>query len=218
MWPLALLLSPAYVTHAGPCAPRLAARAAGLSRVAMGYVPDGLTAEEYKKIKEREKAQKNLGASGTNRFQSRSMYAFQKALESGEAAHLFPVDPKKVKAGAIKLEDVPYMQRRDGRWDQSDVKGAAKRKWSRWDKAYENGGRAQSTSVSIFGGASLPWTSAALAERAAAGPDKELVKQWKAMGIKVDKDGNPITAASKRGPKQAEPAAQKKGKGLFGLF
>jgi len=124
----------------------------------------------------------------------------QKALESGEAAHLFPVDPKKVKAGAIKLEDVPYMQRRDGRWDQSDVrathrearllpcgrappgqlascadrrcvgvlrararsaraqvKGAAKRKWSRWDKAYENGGRAQSTSVSIFGGASLPW-------------------------------------------------------------
>lgn len=61
-------------------------------------------------------------------------------------------------------------------------------------------------------------TSAALAERAAAGPDKELVKQWKAMGIKVDKDGNPITAASKRGPKQAEPAAQKKGKGLFGLF
>lgn len=66
-------------------------------------------------------------------------------------------------------------------------------------------------------------TSAALADRAAAGPDKELVKQWKAMGVKVDKNGNPISRAStaragKGSGKAAatEPPAPKKK--LFGLF
>lgn len=42
------------------------------ARVTMGYVPDGMTAEEYQQIKAKEAAKKkNLGAAGTNRFQSR---------------------------------------------------------------------------------------------------------------------------------------------------
>jgi len=111
MWPLALLLSPAYVTHAGPCAPRLAARAAGLSRVAMGYVPDGLTAEEYKKIKEREKAQKNLGASGTNRFQSRRCARSQRCARIARAR----VPPRLRARAAIALTRVALRTHGRGR-------------------------------------------------------------------------------------------------------
>jgi len=150
----------------------------------MGYVPDGLSKEQYEKIKAKERAQQaNLGATGTNRFQSRSMYAFMKAMEKGEATHLFPVSPEKVKKGEIKLEDVPYMQRRGGRWDQSDVKGAKKRNWNRWDEAYERSGRGADSSVSIFGGDNLPWTTKALKGMSAA-PDAELARQWKRMGVK----------------------------------
>lgn len=59
----------------------------------MGYIPDGLSPDEWKKIQanEKEKAA-NLGRVGPVRFKSRSFKAWQ---ESG-AGHLFPVDPKKV--------------------------------------------------------------------------------------------------------------------------
>mmetsp|Transcript_713 Transcript_713/g.1875 ORF Transcript_713/g.1875 Transcript_713/m.1875 type:complete len:231 (+) Transcript_713:29-721(+) len=190
----------------------------GSTRVTMAYVPDGLTPEQYKKIKDKEAANsKNLGSTGTNRFQSRSMYAFQKALESGTAAHLFPVDPNKVKSGEIKAADVPYMQRKNGKWDQSDVKGAAKNKWNRFDIAYENSGKDQDSSVSIFGGDKLPWNNNMFKKTTSFGPDKELIKQWKAMGIKVDQDGNPITASSTKNNKAA-PAAEAPKKKLFGFF
>lgn len=80
-----------------------------------GYVPDGFTAESYKKFKEDEAAKKarNLGALGPRGFQSRSMQAFQEAMERGEAEHLMPVfnAEARVKKGELKREDIPYMQR-----------------------------------------------------------------------------------------------------------
>ena len=35
---------------------------------------------------------------------------------------------EKVRAGKLKAEDIPYMQR-GGNWDNSDVKGAKKKGW-----------------------------------------------------------------------------------------
>lgn len=59
----------------------------------MEYIPDGLSKEQYAKIKAKDKANAaNLGRVGVVRFKSRSFQAWQ---ESG-AGHLFPVDPKKV--------------------------------------------------------------------------------------------------------------------------
>ena len=74
-----------------------------------GYVPDGLTAEQYKKIKEKERQQaKNLGKLGPRGFKSRSFQSFQEALERGETSHLMPVmnAKERVKKGEIKMEDM----------------------------------------------------------------------------------------------------------------
>jgi urocanate hydratase len=52
-----------------------------------GYVPDGVSPEQWRKIKENENAkakQKNLGAYGPSTFQSRSLRAFQEDLEKGK--------------------------------------------------------------------------------------------------------------------------------------
>merc|ERR1719436_246817 len=120
-----------------------------------GYVPDGFTAESYAKFKANEAKKnnpKNLGRVGPKGFQSRSMRSFQEALERGEAAHLMPMmnAKEKLRRGEIKKEDIPYMQR-GGNWDNSDVKGAKKKKWLSSDKEYVNGGFRKSQSVSIFG-------------------------------------------------------------------
>lgn len=81
----------------------------------VGYVPDGMTKEQYQKMLQKEKEAskgKNLGAYGPQSFQSRSLQAFQKDLEEGKAGHLMPVlnAQKLLKAGKIKQEDIPYMQ------------------------------------------------------------------------------------------------------------
>ena len=54
------------------------------------YVPDGFTAESYKKFKEDEERKKkaNLGRLGPRGFESRSMQSFQEALERGEVSSL----------------------------------------------------------------------------------------------------------------------------------
>ena len=72
-------------------------------------VPDGLTAEQYKKIKEKERQQaQNLGKLGPRGFKSRSFQSFQEALERGETSHLMPVmnAKERVKKGEIKMEDM----------------------------------------------------------------------------------------------------------------
>jgi hypothetical protein len=81
----------------------------------VGYVPDGMTKEQYQKMLQKDKEAtkgKNLGAYGPQSFKSRSLQAFQKDLEEGKAAHLMPVLNAKelLKKGKIKQEDIPYMQ------------------------------------------------------------------------------------------------------------
>ena len=101
----------------------------------MGYVPDGLSTEQYEDIKRKDAAAKkaNLDRVGQNKFKSRNFEAFQKALENGEATHLFPVDPNDYKQGKVKYEDIPYMQRRGGAWDNSDLKGVKRLKRNVYD-------------------------------------------------------------------------------------
>ena len=91
-------------------APLSTSRSASSVVVNMGYVPDGFTAESYKKFKEEEakkKATKNLGRLGPRGFESRSMQSFQEALERGEADHLMPVfnAQEKIKRGEIRPEE-----------------------------------------------------------------------------------------------------------------
>jgi hypothetical protein len=81
-----------------------------------GYIPDGMTPEQYRKMKQQEKEakdKKKFGAYGPQSFKSRSLQAFQNDLEKGKAGHLLPVFNAKeqIKQGKLKQEDVPYMQR-----------------------------------------------------------------------------------------------------------
>uniref|UniRef100_A0A7S2A9I5 Uncharacterized protein n=1 Tax=Trieres chinensis TaxID=1514140 RepID=A0A7S2A9I5_TRICV len=131
--------------------------------VAYGYVPNGFTKESWAKFQEKEKQKKskaNLGRLGPKGFQSRSMQAFQEAMERGETTHLLPVmnAKERVAKGELRPEDIPYMQR-GGSWDNSDIKGAKKMRWGQKDKEYEGGGFKKEQSVSIFGyGEGLDWT------------------------------------------------------------
>ena len=73
--------------------------------VRYAYIPDGFTAESYKKFKanETKKNVKNLGGVGPRGFKSRSMQSFQEAMEKGEATHLMPVFNAKEKVRSGKL-------------------------------------------------------------------------------------------------------------------
>ena len=120
------------------------------------YIPDGLTAEQYNKIKTQEATKYkgvDLGRLGPRGFKSRSMEAWQKAYERGEANHAFaPFNFKdKLHKGLISKSDVPYMVR-GGNWDNSDVAGAKRLKWLREDKEYAAGGYKKQQSASILGG------------------------------------------------------------------
>jgi hypothetical protein len=111
--------------------------------VPVGYAPDGMTPEQYRKLREKElqeKNAKNLGAYGPKSFQSRSLRSFQEDLEKGKTGHLMPVfnAKQKLAAGKIKPEDIPYMQRL-GSWDNRDLGGEAKKvEGNKWDKVYNN--------------------------------------------------------------------------------
>ena len=105
------------------------------------------------------------------------MASFMRAQERGEAEHLFPVDPAKVRTGEIPLKDVPYMQR-GGSWTNSDLTGKGKgwmntgfgmyafndgkaktAKANKFDKMYNPGSKRDGFSVGIFGEAgALDWT------------------------------------------------------------
>lgn len=75
------------------------------------YVPNGLSAEEYARIKatDKKKLGKDLGRLGPRGFKSRSMQAWQEAYERGETGHaIAPFGYKeKLKKGELKEEDVP---------------------------------------------------------------------------------------------------------------
>jgi hypothetical protein len=127
------------------------------------YIPDGLTAAEYQKIKEQEAKRskgKNLGALGPRGFKSRSMQAWQEAYEKGFTGHSFaPLGYKeKLQKGELQKKDIPYMVR-GGSWDSSDVPGAKRQRWLKTDKDYARGGYKKEQSASLLGsGPGLDWT------------------------------------------------------------
>ena len=126
----------------------------------------GLSKSQWAAIKKKETdaltKKGNLGALGTTKFKSRSFEAWQK---SG-GKHLFPVDPR-----TTPYEQRPYMQRKNGDWEGSDLskKGYTGKSGSqgeagkrlRIDAFYEKEKKeGKLDSANIFGfGASLPWTS-----------------------------------------------------------
>jgi TPR repeat protein len=61
------------------------------SLYAVGYVPDGMSPDQYKKLKEKEELnakKKNFAAFGPQSFRSRSLQSWHKDMEKGEAGHL----------------------------------------------------------------------------------------------------------------------------------
>ena len=173
---------------------------------------------------------KTLGQLGVARFKSRSFEAWQK---SG-GKHLFPVDPND-----SKYEERPYMQRRGGDWEGKDLAERGLKGFGQGqayerldlDEMYEEAGKAgKLNSVSIFGGAALPWTNAD-ANKMDNSKDKPLNFQRGTAGKKLSQEEmnrlkkslvKPIVSKNAvKGKAVAEPeaveAAPKK-KGLFGLF
>merc|ERR1719450_1542488 len=87
-------------------------------------------------------AAKNNAKNGARGFKSRSFKSFQESLERGENAKNFAMfdTKKKLARGEIKMEDIPYMQRANGAWDNSDVKGAKRRRRTAEDDDFERNG------------------------------------------------------------------------------
>lgn len=131
--------------------------------LSVGYVPDGLTLEQYNQVKRQDKNNigKDLGRLGPRGFQSRSMQAWQEAYEKGEASHNFaPLGfHQKFKQGKVQSKDIPYMLRPNGKWDNSDLFGVRRLKWSKKDREYAQGGFKREQSASILGsGPGFNWT------------------------------------------------------------
>jgi hypothetical protein len=137
------------------------------SSLSMEYIPDGLSKKQWENIKKKEAEElkkKQNGALGTTKFKSRSFEAWQK---SG-GKHLFPVNPNEV-----PYEERPYMQRKDGDWEGNDLQKKGLKARGQGiagirnsldnfnDKETKAGKR---NSISIFGGAPLPWTTKATNE------------------------------------------------------
>lgn len=94
----------------------------------MGYVPDGLSKDQWAAMKRKEKdaAAKKKAFQGTSgmQFRSRSFEDYVKGREDGTLKPNMPVfnAAARLKSGEIKPEDIPYMQRPGGRPDGSDLK------------------------------------------------------------------------------------------------
>eukprot|EP00953_Heterococcus_sp_UTEX-ZZ885_P026139 14148-Heterococcus_DN1.PRE.6 len=145
-----------------PVAQRISHCYARLTTRCAGYVPDGLTEEQYTDIKirdSRSRQRKDLGTVGVIKFKSRSMRSF---VADG-TPHLFPVDPKAVQRGDIDTTHMPYMQRRAGSWDDADlagkVPGLHRKKWLPYDKQYHAWAEKAAQSVNLYGTRlNMPWT------------------------------------------------------------
>eukprot|EP01041_Mallomonas_annulata_P006240 gene6240-12633_t len=165
------------------------------SQFSMEYIPDGISKEQWAKMKEAEakaNAGKDLGKVGITKFKSRSFEAWQK---DGQR-HLFPVDPKTAK------EEKPYMQRAGGSWDGTDLggsKGVGQGKSAQvtdLDKKYEKLEK-DGLLTSNPWAKNMPWTN-----EAAAKMGKKEVKS------KVE---TPV-----KGAKEVPKAEPEKKKGFFG--
>jgi len=129
--------------------------------LSMEYIPEGFTKAQWQLLKAKEAEElklKKMGALGATKFKSRSFEAWQK---SG-GKHLFPVDPT-----TTPYEERPYMQRKNGDWEGKDLAGkglSGKGQGQAYqrlkvDDVYEDDVKAgKKNSISIFGGAPLPWT------------------------------------------------------------
>ena len=82
---------------------------------------------------------------------------------------------------------------RGGAWDNSDVKGAKKKKWLKSDREYSGGGFRKEQSVSIFGyGEGLDWTGSRARSRpseSVLGAAPKFAKNYKAPNVKDLKKG-----------------------------
>lgn len=183
------------------------------SRIAMEYIPDGLTKAQWEAMKKKEAEEvknKDFGKIGITKFKSRSFESWQK---SGQR-HLFPVDP------STPLAEKPYMQRMGGSADGADLKakgiqgkgqGAAIARVAADDKyeKLEKEGKLKSTPFVV------PWTQKDVAKIDAAKIEErkkeiEAAKKKNAAGIKPQ----PAAKASAATPSTPPPAK----KGFFGLF
>ena len=199
---------------------RMVARTAQRSLISMEYIPDGFSKKQWEELKskEAEKNKKNLGQLGVGKFKSRSFEAWQK---SG-GKHLFPVDPNN-----SKYEERPYLQRRGGDWEGADLKDRGLKGFGQGqayerldlDEMYETAKKdGKLNSVSIFGGASLPWTNQDAAKMDNS-KDKPLKFQRGVAGKTLSPQELAALKANLVKPIKTEPKAEvPKKKGLFGLF
>ena len=91
-----------------------------------GYIPSGMTEKQWReiKVKEQNSKPKNYARSGITRgFRSRSLNEFIELKEKGEADYNMPVfnAKEKLETGIIQEKDIPYMQRKNGKPDNSDI-------------------------------------------------------------------------------------------------
>ena len=197
------------------------------SALKMAYLPEGFTQKQWDDLKKREEDEKKkkLGANGTTKFRSRSFEAWQKA----GGKHLFPVDPL-----TTPYEERPYMQRKDGDWEGKDLikrgmmgqgQGKAEKKL-KLDEVYEDAKKAgKLNSISIFGGAALPWTNQATedmnkdvskAMQQARGVAGKKLSPQELARLKANLVKPTITPPKKNLTVATEETPKKKG--LFGLF
>ena len=208
------------VSAFGGAGVRMVAHTAQRSLISMEYIPEGFTKKQWEdlKSKEAENNKKNLGQLGVGKFKSRSFEAWQK---SG-GKHLFPVNPND-----SKYEERPYMQRRGGDWEGKDLNDRGLKGFGQGqayerleiDGMYERAQKAgMLNSVSIFGGASLPWTNED-ADKMNNSKEKPLKFERGVAGKKLSPQEFSALKANLVKPVITEPKQDKpKKKGLFGWF
>lgn len=198
------------------------AKAKASASLNMEYIPDGLTKKQWAAIKTKEKddaAKKKNNVLGAGKFKSRSFEAWHK---SG-AKHLFPVDPR-----TTPYEERPYMQRKDGDWEGKDLakkglegkgQGTAYKRLELdgfYEKAKKDG---KLDSVSIFGGASLPWTNEAASKVGKENDPSKMKGQRGVAGKKLsDKEMRILKANLAKVQDSSKEPKVEKPKKKFGIF